>query len=330
MKSAKLINGKVEIIDTQKPCLNGDKGAIIRVLGCGLCGSDLVKIKHSTAETEKNIILGHEVVGIIEEINSDSSDFNIGDTVALGHHYACGICEYCKNGSVSMCKTFKKSNIVPAGFSQYIKVDNNHLKKTVYKMSQDLPDDEKAFLEPLACCIRAIRRAGFDFDNRQKNREHCALVVGLGSIGFLMLKALKNFGVSAYGFDINSQRADFVRSDGFLYDEHKKYDVVFLTAGSSKAINTALNSVIDGGKVVVFSSVENDVSGFSNNEIYYRELSIISSYSPDSSDLKLSAYLLNNKLVKVSNWSTYYSLDNLAQAVDDSFKGRIFKAYIKI
>ena len=51
MKSAKLINGKIEIVDISKPILVS-KGAIIKVLGCGLCGSDLVKIKHATSENE--------------------------------------------------------------------------------------------------------------------------------------------------------------------------------------------------------------------------------------------------------------------------------------
>ena len=327
MKSAKLINGKIEIIQTEKPKLN-DTGAIIKVLGCGLCGSDLVKIKHSTLENEKNIILGHEVVGTIEEINS-STDFKVGDVVALGHHYPCGSCEYCKNGSSSMCKTFKKSNIFPCGFSEYIRVDENHLKNTVYKMSNDLKDDEKAFLEPLSCCIRAIRRSGFEYQN-DNNSKFSSLVIGLGSIGLLMMKGLKAFDVNVFGFDINEERMKIASSNGFSYEKNKKYDVVFLTAGSSKAIKTALDNVIDGGKIIVFSSVEDDFAGFSNNEIYYRELSIISSYSPHPKDLKLSCELLNSKKVTVSNLSSYYSLDNLANAVDDSFNNKIFKAYIKV
>ncbi len=328
MKSAKLINGKIEIIQTEKPKLNNEKGAIIKVLGCGLCGSDLVKIKHSTLENEKNIVLGHEVVGIIEEINS-STNFKIGDIVALGHHYPCDDCEYCKNGSSSMCKTFKKSNIFPCGFSEFIKVDEGHLKNTVFKMSDDLKNDEKAFLEPLSCCIRAIKRAGFEYKN-ETNSKFSSLVIGLGSIGLLMMKGLKAFNVNVFGFDINEERMNLASLNGFSYEKNKKYDVVFLTAGSSKAIKTALENVIDGGKIVVFSSVEDDLAGFSNNEIYYRELSIISSYSPHPKDLRLSSELLNSKIVTVSNLSSYYSLDNLSQAVDDSFNNKIFKAYIKV
>jgi len=326
MKSAKLINGKVEIIQTQKPVLD-EKGAIIKVLGCGLCGSDLVKIKHATKETENKIILGHEVVGLIDEINSNEKNFKKGDIVALGHHYPCFNCEYCKNNSYSMCRTFKKSNIFPAGFSEFIKVNENHLKYTVYKMNKDLKQDEMAFLEPLSCCIRAIRRGGFEFN--QDNSKFSALVIGLGSIGLLMMKALKTFRVNVCGLDISKERMDIAKTHGFDFQE-KKYDTVFLTAGNSKAINTAIENVIDGGKIIVFSSVQDDISGFSNNEIYYRELSIIASYSPSPYDLKLSSELLNNKIINVEGLSKYYSLDNLASAIDDSFNNKIYKAYIQI
>jgi len=330
MKCAKLINGKIQIIDVFKPVLT-TKGAIIKVLGCGLCGSDIVKIKHSTPENEENIVLGHEVVGEIEEINCKVRDLKVGDVVALGHHYACmdkENCQFCKNESYSMCPTFKKSNIYPAGFAQYIKVDENHLRHTVFRMNQFLKDDEKAFLEPLSCCLRAIRRAGYKYN--EDNSKHNALVIGLGSIGLLMLKGLRAFWVNPFGFDISQERMILSASHGFCFEENRKYDTVFLTAGNEKALRTALDYVVDGGKIIVFSSVWNDLSGFSNNEIYYRELSVIASYSPAAEDIKLSSELLNNKIVRVNDLSAHYSLDNLASAVDDSLKGNVFKAYIEI
>ena len=72
--------------------------------------------------------------------------------------------------------------------------------------SRYLKDDEKAFLEPLSCCLRAIRRGGFEYPScdeiRKNNSKFNALVVGLGSIGLLMLKGLKAFGVEMYGFKV--------------------------------------------------------------------------------------------------------------------------------
>ena len=324
MKSAKLIDDKIEIVELDVPKLTGE-GAIIKVIGCGLCGSDLVKIKHKT----KNIILGHEVVGEIVDINS-KTDFKIGDIVAVAHHYPCldeKNCQYCKNGSYSMCKTFKSVNIFPAGFSEYIKVDENHLKYTVYKMNKNLEYDEMAFLEPLSCCIRAVRRAGFIYG--KNNEIHSALVVGLGSIGLLMMKALSAYKVEVCGFDVSDERMELAQNQGFDFKE-KKYDAVFLCAGNSKALDTALKYVIDGGKIIVFSSIQDDDIGFSNNEIYYRELSVIASYSPAPIDIKQSSEFLNTGLVKVKGLSTHYPLDKLACAVDDSFKGKVFKAYIQI
>ena len=324
MKSAKLINSKVVITDVKKPRLNS-KGAIIKVFGCGLCGSDIVKIKHATPKDESSIKLGHEVVGQIVEINTDT-DFKKGDIVALGHHYPCFNCDYCRIGAYSMCETFKKSNIEPCGFSEFIKVDENHLKYTVYSVPKNLEYQEIAYLEPLACVIRAIRRAGYTLDS--DNSKSNSLVIGLGSIGLITAEALKAFGVKAFGYDINKDRTDFAKKYGVEFKKDS-YDCIFMTSGSSKAIDTALEYVRNGGKIIVFSSVEND-SGYRNNDIYYRELSVIASYSPSVEDYKISYDFLCNKKVNVSDTTTIYSLDNLPRAIEDSICGKIFKAYIKI
>ena len=324
MKSAKLINSKVVITDVEKPWLNS-KGAIIKVFGCGLCGSDIVKIKHATPKDESSIKLGHEVVGQIVEINTDT-DFKKGDIVALGHHYPCFNCDYCRIGAYSMCETFKKSNIEPCGFSEFIKVDENHLKYTVYSVPKNLEYQEIAYLEPLACVIRAIRRAGYTLDS--DNSKSNSLVIGLGSIGLITAEALKAFGAKAFGYDINKDRTDFAKKYGVEFKKDS-YDCIFMTSGSSKAIDTALEYVRNGGKIIVFSSVEND-SGYRNNDIYYRELSVIASYSPSVEDYKISYDFLCNKKVNVSDTTTIYSLDNLPRAIEDSICGKIFKAYIKI
>lgn len=334
MRSAILRNGKIEIAEKEIPSLKGRKGALIRVKSCGLCGSDILKIKCTLKKDEEKVILGHEIIGEITDINVEIKDtgsgeiFKKGDIIAMGHHYPCFKCKYCIHGNFSMCDTFKKSNIYPGGFSEYIYADINHLKNTVFKKPDCLSEEEFSFLEPLACCIRAIRRAGLELNNKN-NSSYNALVLGLGSIGILMAQTLKSFKVNAFGFDINKDRQSFVQKYGICFDKTIKYDLVFMTSGSSKAVDDIMNLIDRGGKIIVFSSVQNE-AGYKNNDIYHKELSIIGSYSPSPYDIKTSFEFLRDGKLNLKNILTKYKLEDLNRAIKDTKEGKILKGYIKL
>lgn len=325
MKVAEIENDILVIKNREDEKLNGRKGALAKVLGCGLCGSDIVKLTQHRAK--QGTVLGHEIVAFITDINSDTN-FKVGDTIITSHHIPCGKCEYCKNGNVSMCRHFKETNIFPGGFSEYVFVSEEHLRNVAYLKPKNLTNDEVAFYEPLGCCIRAVKRAGL-------RQNSTALVVGLGSIGILMAQALKAFGMNVIGCDLITSRVELLKNLGieaFKVTEmcdSIKADGVFMTSGSDKAIPTALKYVRDGGKILVFSSTPQNF-GYANNEIYYRELTVLGSYSPSPADLKDSFELLKNKDVKVSGLSTEYNLENVQKAINDTLDNKILKAYIKI
>lgn len=320
MKSVKLLNGNVEIVEVEKPELSGF-GAIVKVEGCGLCGSDIVKIREGLIDA----VLGHEIVGEIVEINS-STDFKVGDKVVVAHHYPCFECEFCANESYSMCPVFKASNVYPAGFSEFISIGEGHLKNTVFKLGEGTDPVLASFVEPLGCCERAVRRASL------VNSRANVLSLGLGSIGLLMAQCLRTHGFNSYGFDTNPARQEFARKYNIEFDPASalKYDAIFMTSGSAKAIPTAIQSVKDGGKIIVFASVEDPAAAYANNEIYYRELSIIGSYSPAPIDLKIAYSKILSKEVRLDGISTIYSLQDIQKAVDDTLSGKIYKAYIKV
>lgn len=336
MKAAVLQNGEFALKSVEEPSLSGNKkGAIIKVIGCGLCGSDMVKMQNGQAKD--GAVLGHEVVGIIEDIDSET-DFCVEDKVALGHHIPCFTCHYCWNGNYSMCKHFKSTNIYPGGFTEYIFVSEEHLKNTVFRVNDNLSDIEASFLEPLACCIRAVRRA--EIKDNSVN-----LVIGLGSVGILMGGALNAFGHKVYGCDLKDERVNLSKNYGFqnsyvikneeeVIEQLRKiapigFDNVFLTAGASKTIDFAVKVARDGGKIVVFSSVK-DNNGFMNNEIYYRELTVMGSYSPAPIDLEDSMRFIEQGKVKVSGLSTIYNINDINQAIEDTRANKIMKAFIKL
>ena len=328
MKIACLEDGKIIIGEAPQPRLEssffGGVGAIIKTLGCGLCGSDIVKFRQNLVKN--GTVLGHEIVGEVVEINS-KSDFKIGDKIVSSHHIPCFDCNYCKNGNYSMCEHFKKTNIVPGGFSEYIYLSEEHLQNVAYVIPENLTEVEASFYEPLGCCVRAIKRAELKPNSK-------VLVIGLGSIGILMGQGLKAYGHEVFGCDIIQERIDLANGVGikaFNSANIEKLDVdaVFMTSGADVTIELALKMVRDGGKIVVFASTPKNF-GYANNEIYYRELTVMGSYSPAPVDLKDSMELLASEKVKVDNLSTIYNFEDVEKAFEETINNKIIKAYIKI
>lgn len=323
MKVAQVSNDTIKINDVPDEELNGRKGAVVKVLGCGLCGSDIIKFEHKTVP--EGAVLGHEIVARVLEINSDT-DFKPGDVIVTTHHIPCGKCVYCKNGNVSMCRHFKETNIFPGGFSEKVFLSEEHLQNVAYLKPENLTEIEASFYEPLSCCVRAVRRA-------QLRAGSEVLVLGLGSIGILMSQALKASGMKVLGCDILAERVEVLKGFGVdavtnLPTDYRP-DSVFLTAGADKTVEIAIKTVRDGGKIVVFASTP-DSFPFPNNEIYYRELTVMGSYSPDLCDMRESLELLRSGRVKVDGLSTVYRLEELEQAIRDTKNAKIMKAYISM
>lgn len=333
MKTAQVENDKIVIKEVEDINLNGRKGAIVRVLGCGLCGSDIVKFREKIVNN--GAVLGHEIVAIIDEINSETN-FKKGQRIVSSHHIPCGECIYCKHGNVSMCEHFKSTNIRPGGFSKLVYLSEEHLKNVAHIVPNNMTNEEISFYEPLGCCIRAIKRCNLIEGDK-------VLVVGLGSIGLLMGEGIKAMGYKAYGCDLIEDRIalagkmgiesynsrNLEEFDKIIQEQSGGIDAVFMTSGADKALDVALKVVRKGGKILVFSSTPKN-TGYPNNEIYYKELTVMGSYSPSPKDLKESFDLLTSYKVNVKNLTTVYPLEKIQQAFEDTVSNKIFKAYIKI
>ena len=325
MKIAVIENEKVVLKETPDITLAGRYGAIVKVLGCGLCGSDIVKLREHISK--EGTVLGHEIVAQIIEIKS-KTNFKVDDKIITSHHIPCGTCRFCKNGNVSMCEHFKNTNIIPGGFSEFVYLSEEHLNNVAHLIPENLTEIEASFYEPLGCCVRAVKRGNL-------KRGQSVLVVGLGSIGILMAQALNAYGAEVTGCDLIPERIEFLKKLGINalnvkdLPERMEADAVYMTSGADKALDTALKSVRNGGTILIFSSTPLN-SGYQNNEIYYRELTILGSYSPSPQDLKDSLELLRTGKVRVKGISTTYAHKDIQKAIDDTVSNKIMKAYIEI
>ena len=116
----------------------GGDGELVRVLACGLCGSDIEKLRPEFA----GVVLGHEVV-------AETAD---GRRVALVHHRGCGECERCRGGHESTCAEFARATIRPGGFAERVRAD------AWIDVPAGVDDARATALEPLACVVRGAER----------------------------------------------------------------------------------------------------------------------------------------------------------------------------
>ena len=306
---------------------------LLQVTACGVCFSDVHKIRFQPLE--KPVVLGHEVAGRVAE--SRSAKFHVGDRVVVAHHVPCGQCHYCRHGNISMCAQFKKTNLDPGGFAEFVRVPVRHVDSVAFPIPDGLGDREASFMEPLGCCVRAVKRADVQASD-------VGVVVGLGSIGLLLMQLILHAGAECVGLDLDPSRREIAQTLGasatfagtepgfaeFLGEVTKGRgaDAVFLTAGNPRLIPTTFSWLRAGGRCLVFTSLhpESDVT-IDWNQLYYRELNIVTSYSASPADLKEALQLLANGSVRVAQMTGHtFPLERFDEALAAIESRTILKA----
>jgi L-iditol 2-dehydrogenase len=289
-----------------------DTELLVKVHGCGLCGSDIIK---KVQQAQPPVVLGHELTGTIVERGKAVTNFEVGQRVIVSHHVPCGECHYCRHQNYSMCATFKATNIDPCGFAEYIRVPTQHVQQTTLLLPESLSAEEGSFVEPLACCVRAVRRTPLLAGD-------CVVVIGLGSVGLLMLQAVKAMGASdggkvrVYGVDLLQERlqlacdlgADVVLlapadDDGLRqaldqYIEGRGADAIIITAPGARPFMQALAGVRNGGTINIFAA-QTGMVPINLEKIYQQELSITSTYSSSPEELRIALNLLTTRKVRI-------------------------------
>src|SRR3954466_8158626 len=97
--------GDIELKDVPEPRIQDDTDAIVRLTASAICGTDLHFVRGTVSEMKPGTILGHEGVGIVEQVGKGVRNFAEGDRVVIPSTIACGNCSYCRSGYYSQCDT---------------------------------------------------------------------------------------------------------------------------------------------------------------------------------------------------------------------------------
>ena len=199
---------KVSVDTVPDPVIEQPTDAVIRVTSTGICGSDLHLYEVLGPYMSTGDILGHETIGIVEEIGSEVSNLRAGDRVVIPFQISCGTCFMCKRGLTTQCETTqvrdqgsgaalfgysKMYGQVPGGQAEYLRVpyaDFTHIKVP------EGPDDGRFLYlsDVLPTAWQAVAYAGVP-------NGGSLTVLGLGPIGDMACRVAAHHGYRVIGVD---------------------------------------------------------------------------------------------------------------------------------
>ncbi len=186
--------GDIRVEESPEP-LPGEKQVKVKVITCGICGSDLHEYrdgpflipsrKHPLTGLEGGpVILGHEFSAEVIEIGKNVQRFKKGDRVTMNALILCGECHYCKRGNYNMCLKLGSTGLAAnGGFAEYVVVEDYSL----YHLPDSISDDAGSFTEPLAVAVRAVKRSRLQIGDT-------VAVIGAGPIGLLVMQVCLSSG----------------------------------------------------------------------------------------------------------------------------------------
>jgi threonine dehydrogenase-like Zn-dependent dehydrogenase len=235
--------GDIRLEDVPEPTLEHPSDAIVRITVSAICGTDLHFVRGTFTGMQEGAILGHEAVGIVEQIGADVRNISVGDRVVIPSTIACGYCSYCRAGYFSQCD-HANPNGPSAGTAffggpkesgpfnglQAEKARIPFANVNLVKLPDEITDDQAILLSDI------FPTGYFGADIADIHRGHTVAVFGCGPVGQFAIASAKLMGAGrVLAVDRLPDRLEFARRQGaevINFDEEDPVKVIMdLTGG---------------------------------------------------------------------------------------------------
>jgi threonine dehydrogenase-like Zn-dependent dehydrogenase len=225
--------GDVRVQEVPDPKIQAPTDAIVRITSTAICGSDLHLYEVLGPFLDKGDILGHEPMGIVEEVGSETGDLKVGDRVVIPFNISCGHCWMCERGLFAQCETTQNRDQgmgaslfgftklygqVPGGQAEYLRVPQAQFGPVV--VPDGPPDERFLYLsDVLPTAWQAVAFADIPKDGS-------VVVFGLGPIGQMAARIARHLGYRVIAVDSVPERLAMARRHGIeLIDSTQVKDV---------------------------------------------------------------------------------------------------------
>lgn len=273
-----------ELQDVTQP-QPGPGEVLIKVMACGICGSDVHGMDGSTGRRQPPVIMGHEASGVVDGRGEGVTDFAVGDRVTFDSTIYCGACSYCQSGQVNLCEDRNVIGVScddynrPGAFAEYLVVPT----RVLYRFGPSLDFARACMVEPLSIAFHAVRQTPIELGST-------VLVIGAGIIGQMVVQTARRAGcgrllvadledsrlavAAKHGADvtINSAQTDLVDRVKELTN-NRGVDIVIEAVGAEPTIRAGVASLRKGGAMTIIGNIAPNIS-FPVQEVVTRELRI--------------------------------------------------------
>jgi|Deesub1362B_J571_1020462.scaffolds.fasta_scaffold00264_25 threonine dehydrogenase-like Zn-dependent dehydrogenase len=302
--------------DYPEPKLPGERWVKIKTTLSGICGSDLRLIMLEESFylyplTSFPLILGHEVVGRVEEVGKGVDGIEEGERVVIDNVLPCKVrgleeCPACREGRYSICYNFDRGAISPGIFTGYCRdtgggwsdyfVAHQH---QLIKVPDGLSDEKAVFAEPFAICLHAVLKSF-------PKEDDIVAIIGCGMMGIGIAAALRALGFRGeiVGIDVSKFQTEMAKKFGVgkticlergeraiegvaeftgarvYYPPREKpmfvgrgVDIVFECVGKSQTVDDSLRIVRPGGKVILLGTA-GKLAGVDFAPVFSKEIEI--------------------------------------------------------
>ncbi|MDG6959882.1 MAG: alcohol dehydrogenase catalytic domain-containing protein [Nitrososphaerota archaeon] len=316
----------------------GEGEVTVSMKACGLCGTDLEKIRGEY--TASMPVVGHEAAGVVAELGEGAGGFSVGDRVFPHHHVPDYTCYLCRAGNETMCDHYRGSNLVPGGFSEVFAVPKWNVERGgVLKLPGNLSFEVASLIEPLACCVRAVRKCHVE-------PGESVFIAGAGPVGMMHALLLAPTSAKVVVSDVAEWRLRFAEKAGVgrvidataedvpaqvrAETEGRGADVAMVASGSRAAILQGLRSVRKGGRVCIFGvPPKGSVLDYDVSDLYNAEREVQTSYGATETDTKGALRVLESRGAEFGALVTHrFPLDEFGKAVEAASGGTAMKVVV--
>ena len=266
---------------------------LVRVEACGICHTDLKKIKYDLLPGPR--IYGHETAGEVVAVGEGVTAFQPGDRVIAFHHIPCGDCFYCERKLFAQCAGYKKVGITagfePAGggYAQYVRVMNWIARRGVEKIPAGVPYAVASLVEPVNTCLKAVEQLALLAGD-------VVIVQGQGPIGLIFTMLCHRARCRVLATDTMAERRELSRQFGAeravdpreedvsqlarAWTDGRGADAVISAVSVNGLVEEAMRATRPGAKILLFAQTsDQERIELSGKDICMGERMLMGSYS---------------------------------------------------